>query len=92
MSKLERFKNRKTNLYVPTKESYDRLMAWCDDNGILTYAGEKATDLKVWGYYDELVIYHRDVKGLQYGSFEYCTKQEYPLEILYTNDFDNNLI
>ncbi len=94
MSKLDRFAKGEIVLHTPTQEIYNKLMEWCDSQGIKWPNGKRASDLNVWDRHKELTCiekghtysYYRS-NDLEWAVKSYFRREGYKVETLSLADF-----
>ena len=92
-SKLERFKNEaKVVLNTQTKEIANKLMQWCDNNGIKLASGRSPTVVTLWEMYKEETCY-RFNEELTFSYISYYENNDYEVLELTLEDFkeDKNM-
>lgn len=68
---------------TPTQQSFNELMAWCDENN-KSWSGRKfASDgLDNWRYYNKLTCVSMSSPSLMYGDIPFYTKRKYQIMTL----------
>jgi hypothetical protein len=72
MNNLERFRRGEIVLHTPTQELYDRLMQWCDEEGLRWgYSNNQATHGSYYSTFNESTYVTLKYQGLMYSSILY---------------------